>query len=158
MNVVMRLDLQPVSTTCYKNWSLHFSVAHRAESELSVKRRRSEQKSTMYTENTLKKRNMRAFPLETGADVGLQEMKEKDILDGSELAASSTLREEGRLVITKFIKAMALLYSIFNADFRNLVEEHELMVGEDLTVEVDFVLVDPPYNIQMDQKRCVSGV
>lgn len=36
-------------------------------------------------------------------------------------------------------------------ELRNLMEEHELFFKEVLTGTVEFVLVDPPYNVQRNQ-------
>lgn len=46
----------------------------------------------------------------------------------SNLAASSTLSKAVRTAMSKLIKKMTLLFSIYNVDFRNLVQEHELDV------------------------------
>lgn len=48
---------------------------------------------TRYVLTTLKKKAGRS-PLETGADTGTQAMEEEDIVDGSELATSLTLRKK----------------------------------------------------------------
>lgn len=79
-----------------------------------------------------------------------QEMVEEDFVDGSEPIASATLREEEKTVMIKLVKTMATLFSIYDIDYRNLKGEHGLVVGEDLSGKVDFVLSDIPYNVLRD--------
>lgn len=47
---------------------------------------------------------------------------------------------------------MALLCSVYEMEFRNLVNFHELAVRKDATVKLYFVPADPPYNVQKDLK------
>lgn len=51
----------------------------------------------------------------------------------------------------KLVVAMAPLCSIYDASFRNLLQELELGFGEDLIGKVDFVLHDSLYNSQKDR-------
>lgn len=44
--------------------------------------------------------------------------------------------------------AMCLTSVLYNANFRELEELHEVEDGEAIRVSADFVLVDPPYNVQ----------
>lgn len=48
---------------------------------------------------------------------------------------------------------MLFFCCIYNAYFRYLVKQHELGVGKDLSGNADFVLADPPYNVQRDRNE-----
>lgn len=50
--------------------------------------------------------------------------------------------------MNKLARVMASLCSIHEVDHRKLAEEHEVKIGEDLSREAEFVLTDPPYNVQ----------
>lgn len=91
-----------------------------------MKRSRSVKRSTIYVQTTMKKRKTGKSLLVTGAGAGTPEMKEEHIVVESELAASSTLSEEEGTTMTKLIKSMAPLCSIYDVDFRTFAEEHEL--------------------------------
>lgn len=54
--------------------------------------------------------------------------------------------------MSKPVKEMDFFFSIYHMDFRNLVEENELGVREDLSGKVNIFLTDPPYNVPRDQK------
>lgn len=60
---------------------------------------------------------------------------------------SSTVMQEGRLLIGQLPKALDCLCFIYDVDHRNLAREHELGTGEDLSGKVGFVPADPHYNI-----------
>lgn len=55
-------------------------------------------------------------------------LKKGDIVDESAPAASSILSKEGRAVLSKHVKVIRFLCFINDADFKNLVEKHELNV------------------------------
>lgn len=107
----------------------------------------------MYVKTTIKKRKMRTSPLETGAEVGVQQVKEKDIVYDSEPFASSTLRGEGRSVMSRLFKDMAFLCTIYDVYFRNATQEHELGVAEDLGGKVDSFLADLRTTYEQFQKK-----
>lgn len=52
--------------------------------------------------------------------------------------------------MSKLFEAMASLCFIYNVDFRTLMNEHELCVGEHPSGYIDFLLANPPYNVQRD--------
>lgn len=86
-------------------------------------------------------------PPETRASASAHGMKMEGVVDEVEPATSSTLSEEEKISMRKPIKKMASFRVIYDADFRNLVEKHQLGVGEDLSRKVDLVLVGPPHNL-----------
>lgn len=86
----------------------------------------------------------------SGAGWGAYDVKEANIMKDSEPAASSNLREETRTTMNKRVRAMAHLCSIYNVHFKTLVEEHELVVGYNLSETVDFSLAYSPYGVQKD--------
>lgn len=45
---------------------------------------------------------------------------------------------------------MARMYAIYDVDFRNLAEVHELGTGEDLSRRMDLFSTDPTENIQFE--------
>lgn len=49
-----------------------------------------------------------------------------------------------RAAISKLVKEMAVICSIYDVDLRDLLEEHELAEGKDLDEKGDLVLADPP--------------
>lgn len=110
-----------------------FSGAGWAVPKLDMKWHESERNVTTWSLNALKKRKAETFSLETGASVTIQEMKEKDIVDESKPAASFTLSEKVRTAISKLLKLMALLRSIYDLNIRNLVKEHGDNLEENLT-------------------------
>lgn len=59
--------------------------------------------------STLKKRKKGASLLENGANIGVQEMKEENIVDESKTAASSTLSKKKRINLGTHVKFMTLL-------------------------------------------------
>lgn len=86
--------------------------------------------------------------LETGAGGGAQEIVEEHTVHESEPAASSTPSEEERTVMSELFKPMALLCSVYDVEFKNLMNEHGLGVGEDLSRKLDFELADSTYNVR----------
>lgn len=81
-------------------------------------------------QTTLKKSTGERFSVEARDDTGAQQMNEK-IVHGSGHAAFSTLGEERRTAISKTVKSMAPLRSIYDGEFWYLGEEHELVAGAD---------------------------
>lgn len=65
-------------------------------------------------------------------------MNEEDIVRDSKPAVSSGLSEKGSAALRKLVKAMASLCTIYDFRSRNLAGEHDLGVGEDLILKVDF--------------------
>lgn len=55
--------------------------------------------------------------------------------------------------MSKLVESIAPLCFIHDVDFKNLMEDDELVVGEDLTENVDFAPADPPYNIQRNENN-----
>lgn len=52
--------------------------------------------------------------------------------------------------MSKHVKEIALLCSIYDVKFNNLLKGHRLGVREDLSRNVDFALADPPYDVHTD--------
>lgn len=71
--------------------------------------------------------------MKKGADAVTQKRKEEAFKKDSEPLAASTLREEGRPLMSKHIKAVAPLYSIYHATLRDLAADHKLVVEEALS-------------------------
>lgn len=46
-------------------------------------------------------------------------------------------------------EAVVFICSIYNVNFRNLVEAHEPGIGKYINGKMDFVLVNPPYNVEI---------
>lgn len=72
--------------------------------------------------------------LDTGASTGSDDNQKEDIMDEIEFATFSTMSEEQRTRKRRLVKEIALLCFIYEMDFRNLAEEKNLGVGEDLSV------------------------
>lgn len=70
---------------------------------------------------------------------------------------SSTVSEEGKTAMSKLIKDMASVCSIYDADFSNLTEEHELGTGGDVKGREDLVLAHSLYNVRMDPNDDNAG-
>lgn len=51
------------------------------------------------------------------------------------------------------VKEMAPLCALYDVDFRNVLEEHELVAGEKMNGKVDLVLADHPYNVRRDREE-----
>lgn len=109
-----------------------------------MKRSRSKDQGTMYVLKTLEKKKTVKLPLETEASADDHDMKEENILDENKLVASSTLSEEERTAVNQQLKAIARLCSTHDADFRKLVDEHKLGVGEHVNDKIDFLMAVPP--------------
>lgn len=103
-----------------------------------MKRSRSEKKSTVYVSKKLKNRKTGKSSLEMGACEGVHDIKEENIADESEPAASSTLTEEWKTAMSKLVRAMAILCFIYEVDFNNLMKEHEHCLGDYLSGREDF--------------------
>lgn len=58
-----------------------YFVAGWTEFKLDTKRRRSGLTGMIYVGNNTKKRNTGTFPSKTGADAGIQEITEEDVVD-----------------------------------------------------------------------------
>lgn len=128
--------------------SLLISAIGWVEIKLDLKRSVSEQKSTIYVVNIVKKRKTGMSSLEAGADAGLQKIKEEFIADESETVAPRTQSEEHKTAMSKHVKALTSVCSIHVLNSKHLVEEHELAVGQDLTGKVNLVLAGSPCNVQ----------
>lgn len=63
-------------------------------------------------------------------------MNEETFVNVSDPAVSSTLNKKKRTAISKFGKAMASFSSVYDLNFRSLVEKNQLGVGEDLSGRV----------------------
>lgn len=79
---------------------------------------------------------------ETGEDGKLLKMLEEDIIDESQHIASLTVNKENKGTMDELVKATAAMCFIYDEDYGNLVQKHELAVEENLTEYVHFVLVD----------------
>lgn len=51
----------------------------------------------------------------------------------------------------KFVMAMALFCFNFDLEIKNVVEKHEPVFKKNLIKNVNFVLADPPYKVQMNR-------
>lgn len=91
--------------------------------------------------------------MQNGGQCSTHGMKEEDITDESEPAASSTLSKSTRSSMRKLVKAIALLCSSYDVDFRKLVKEHELVVGNVLGGSVGFILAGSPCNVRRDRNN-----
>lgn len=127
-NVVMQPNLQPALSIRFRNWMLLFSASGWTKPQLSVKRHLSVQNGMMNVENALKTGKTRRSLLGTGANTGVCEMKEDNIVNDSELAASLTLSEESKFAVSHFFKTMTPLYPIYNENFRILVVGTSLLL------------------------------
>lgn len=65
-------------------------------------------------------------PLEPGASASAQNMKKKDMVNLVERAACSGISNEWKTAMSKPIKEMTPVSSIYDIDFRNLAQEHQL--------------------------------
>lgn len=73
-------------------------------------------------------------------------------MDKSKRATPVTLIGKGRLSMSKFVKEMASLSSVYDVVLRNIVEKHELGVEENLCGNLNFVLVNPHYHLRKARK------
>lgn len=76
--------------------------------------------------------------------------KEEDVVEKVGPAASPTFSELCQTEMKQLVEAIASVGSIYDIDFKNLVEENELSAGENLVGKVEFVLANTPYNIRRD--------
>lgn len=70
-------------------------------------------------------------------------MKQENIVNESDTAASSTLSKKRRTAVSKLAREMALLYSVPDVDSSTLAEEHELQAGLHLSETADFASSRP---------------
>lgn len=78
--------------------------------------------------------------LRTKASAGENYMKEENIVNESESATSLTRSEQGRTTMSKLVKGMAPLCSVYNVDLRSLAEKHVLGVRKDASGNVQLLL------------------
>lgn len=87
---------------------------------------RSEKKGPIIVQITLKKRKSRKSSPKAEADAGSRKFKEEDTMDESKQTACSTLSKEKKTKVSKAVKEMALLCSIYDVNFRYFAKEHDL--------------------------------
>lgn len=117
-----------------------------------MKRFGSEKKGALYLPTTLKKREITNSSLESGAGAGFYDMKKEDKAHEIKPCSILTLSREEKTLMSKLIKEMASLCSFCNMNIRNLSEQHDIGVREDLSANVYFVLAERLYNVWRDQK------
>lgn len=83
----------------------------------------TEKTGTTYEGKHLKKKPVNLD--ENWAGAHAEKMKDEDVVDESETAASSTVSKEGTAVMGKLAKAMNPLCSIYSLQFRIWVEKHK---------------------------------
>lgn len=93
-----------------------------------MKRSLSEQKCRAYLQITRKRRKPTNMLLETEAGAGTLSNKVADVVDQIKPVLSSTVSEERRTTMTNLIKEIARFCFVYDADFRNVAEEHELIL------------------------------
>lgn len=120
------------------------STAGLTASKLGMKLSRSEKSGTIYVQTSLKETKTPESSVITAADAGTKGMKKETVVDDSGPATSSTLSDVGKTTMNNPVKVMASLYSVYDVDFRKLVEEKDLEVGENLGGKVTIALADPP--------------
>lgn len=81
--------------------------------------------------------------LQAGAGAAALDIKKEHLVDECKPAASFISSDAERTAMSRPVNAIAFLCSIFDVDFGNLVEEHDLGARKDLSWKVDFVPVDP---------------
>lgn len=108
--------------------------------------------------NDTEEKKTREISLERETRTGPNKKEEEYIVDKSAPAVSSALPKKRRTVMSRLVKEMAPLCSIYDVDSTNLVEEHELGLGDGLSVKLDVVLGDPLYNIRRDQKVIIRRI
>lgn len=117
-NVMMLRDAQSCLTTLYRSRSPLFSTAGQAEPERGMQRSRFERKDRMYVQRTLMNWEEGTYPPRIGVDAGENELKEEDFVDEIMPAVTSTLGEEKWTEMSKLVKMMDLLCSIYDMDFK----------------------------------------
>lgn len=65
-------------------------------------------------------------PLGRGVRANAHNMEKEGVVDDVEPVEFSTLRKSNEIVMSKLIKKMSPLCSIYEDDFQNLAEEHKL--------------------------------
>lgn len=139
-NVVMRSELKPALTSLYEGLLPLCSTAGWSKPKLGVKRYRSEKNGTMYLRTTLMTWKTRESILEARAGAGAHNMKAKDVLVETELAAFSAPSEKRRTATSRLVNEMPLLCSIYVVELGNMAEEHEIDVEKELSGKVGLVL------------------
>lgn len=81
-----------------------------------------------------------SLPQQTGDATGTHGIKGEHIVDASEPVASSNQGEKNKTSMMTLIREMALLCSVPDVYIRNLIKEHDLAVGEDVSGNVNLVL------------------
>lgn len=105
----------------------------------------------MYLQMKLEKWKTGNSPLGNGADVGAHKMEEEDIVDENETAVSSTLRKDKRTALSKRFKTMAPFGFIYDMDFGNLAEEHDIDARSHMSEKLGILLAEPSYSVQRDR-------
>lgn len=106
----------------------------------------------MYVQSNLLKRKTSCSSLKTEVGAGSHYMKEEEIVDDSQHSACSILRKAGRTAISKYVKEITSLCSIFDMDFGNLPDEHCTSMREDRSGKENLVLADRLYTIRRGRK------
>lgn len=88
-------------------------------------------------------RRKRGSPAGNKSQAGAHQMKDEDIVDGPKPTASSHVNENGRTAMGQLVKVTALLCFVYDVDYRNFVDGHEVDIGEDPSGTFDFVLTHP---------------
>lgn len=109
-----------------------------------------DQEHDVWANESKEKRKTKAL-LETGSSGNDDDMEEEYVVDEVQYVASSTLFKEKKTEIPKFIKEMAPGFFIYDVDFRNLVGDHKLGAGKDLSRKIDLVLMNAFYNLWRDR-------
>lgn len=117
-----------------------------------MERSRPEKEGTILLQTTVMKKKMARFLLETEAGAEYDDKRELDVVDEIAPAPVSTLRKKRRTVMSKAVKDMDPLCSIYHVNYRSLVEEHKLGVGGDLIGREDFVWSYPSYNVRSNRR------
>lgn len=116
----------------YRNQSLLFYAAVRAEPKLGMERSSSEKESTIYLQTTLKDRRTIKLSLGIKDVAGSHDTTEKSIEDEIEPAASLTLSKKTTNAMSKLGKEMDPSYCIDYVDFMNYATDHQVGCGENL--------------------------
>lgn len=92
----------------------------------------------------LEKKNTTKSLLVAGSSVFAHAIKEEDVVDEMEAVAPSSLSSVGRSAPSRTVTVIAPLRFIYNYDFKNLVEDYGLSIGEDLGWKMHLVIADAP--------------
>lgn len=101
----------------------------------------------MNVESKLNRRKTMTEILEAASVANIVSMREETIVIKEGPTASSTLSKDGSPAIKRLFEAVAHICGLYEVYLRNLVRQHELSAGEDISGNVDFVLVDLSYNV-----------